>query len=48
MDLTTRKNIFKDRFDQIKDIDLIERFENFWKYNFLEIRLLHIQFKEKY
>lgn len=34
MDLTTRKNIFKERFDQIKDIDLVERFENF-----LEIQL---------
>lgn len=34
MDLTTRKNIFKDRFDQIKDIDLVERFEKF-----LEIQL---------
>ena len=29
MDLATRKNIFKERFDQIKDIDLIQRFEEF-------------------
>ncbi|TXD53308.1 MULTISPECIES: hypothetical protein [unclassified Polaribacter] len=34
MDLTTRKNIFKERFDQIKDKDLVERFEKF-----LEIQL---------
>ncbi|QXP62922.1 hypothetical protein H0I29_02215 [Polaribacter sp. R2A056_3_33] len=29
MDLAARKNIFKERFDQIKDIDLIQRFEEF-------------------
>jgi hypothetical protein len=34
MDITTRKNIFKERFDQIKDINLITRFEEF-----LEIQL---------
>ncbi|WP_299055294.1 hypothetical protein [uncultured Polaribacter sp.] len=34
MDLATRKNIFKERFDQIKDIDLVSRFEDF-----LEIQL---------
>ncbi|WP_299012189.1 hypothetical protein [uncultured Polaribacter sp.] len=34
MDLTTRKNIFKERFDEIKDVNLISRFEEF-----LEIQL---------
>jgi len=29
MDLATRKKIFKERFDQIKDVDLITRFEEF-------------------
>ena len=29
MDLITRKKNFKERFDQIKDIDLVERFEEF-------------------
>ena len=29
MDLAARKNIFKERFDQIKDIDLVTRFEEF-------------------
>jgi len=34
MDLATRKKVFKERFDQIKDVDLLERFEIF-----LEIQL---------
>ncbi|MGB1284592.1 MAG: hypothetical protein ACPG44_09035 [Polaribacter sp.] len=34
MDLVTRKNNFKERFDQIKDINLVKRFEEF-----LEIQL---------
>ena len=34
MDLITRKNNFKERFDEIKDINLVKRFEEF-----LEIQL---------
>ena len=40
MDLVTRKNNFKERFDQIKDIDLVERFEEFLEIHLSEEKIV--------
>ena len=41
MDLTTRKNNFKERFDGIKDSNLLERFEAFLDMHLSKIEIVH-------
>jgi hypothetical protein len=40
MDLTTRKNNFKERFDGIKDSNLLERFEAFLDMHLSKIEIV--------